>query len=129
MKKESQQQHPAPETLRADFKDFVLRLDEAERIAENLAQDEASLRESGPGKTRRILRIAAVAASLALVAGLGAGLASRLSAPKDTFDDPYLAYAAVEDALNRISAQAGKGLALERQGEAKLQESFSVFHR
>ena len=129
MKKESQQQHTAPETLRADFKDFVLRLDEAERIAENLAQDEAPMRESGPGKTRRILRIAAVAASLALVAGLGAGLASRLSAPKDTFDDPYLAYAAVEDALNRISVQAGKGLALERQGEAKLQESFSVFHR
>lgn len=139
MKKEPLHPHPVtPENLRAELEDYVRRLDEAERIADALAQDpqHAAMRENGPGPAgkrpaaaKRLFRLAAVAASLLLVAGLGAGLSNRLQAPKDTFDDPYLAYAAVEEALNRISSSAGKGIALEREGESKLQESFTVFHR
>lgn len=42
------------------------------------------------------------AASVALVAGLGMGFLLRSPEPRDTFSDPYLAYAAVEQALNRM---------------------------
>ena len=75
------------------------------------------------------LRIAAIAASVALVAALGLGLYNRYTEPKDTFDDPYLAYAAVEEALSRVSLAAGKGLALERESETYLQETLSVLNR
>ena len=75
------------------------------------------------------LHIAAIAASVALVAALGLGLYNRYTEPKDTFDDPYLAYAAVEEALSRVSLAAGKGLALERESETYLQETLSVLNR
>lgn len=42
----------------------------------------------------------AVAASVAVL--LGAGLWAMPKPPKDTFDDPYLAYAALEQALGRM---------------------------
>ena len=90
--------------------------------------------ESGPRRPQAApraaaLRIAAIAASVALVAALGLGLYNRYTEPKDTFDDPYLAYAAVEEALSRVSLAAGKGLALERESETYLQETLSVLNR
>jgi hypothetical protein len=93
--------------------------------------------ESGPRRLQTAprapraaaLRIAAIAASVALVAALGLGLYNRYTEPKDTFDDPYLAYAAVEEALSRVSLAAGKGLALERESETYLQETLSVLNR
>ena len=46
-----------------------------------------------------------MAAAAALVIGLGGWALSRPSAaPQDTFEDPYLAYAAVEKALGKMSA-------------------------
>ena len=90
--------------------------------------------ESGPRRPQATpraaaLRVAAIAASVALVAALGLGLYNRYTEPKDTFDDPYLAYAAVEEALSRVSLAAGKGLALERESETYLQETLSVLNR
>ena len=90
--------------------------------------------ESGPRRPQAApraaaLRIAAIAASVALVAALCLGLYNRYTEPKDTFDDPYLAYAAVEEALSRVSLAAGKGLALERESETYLQETLSVLNR
>ena len=53
-----------------------------------------------------------IAAAAVVVIGLGWFGMDRLSQPKDTFDDPYLAYAAVEQALMKVSgtvnAAAGK---------------------
>ncbi len=55
-----------------------------------------------PRKARRNWSIAAAAA---VVIGLGGWALSRPSAaPQDTFEDPYLAYAAVEKALGKMSA-------------------------
>ena len=55
-----------------------------------------------PRKARRNWSIAAAAA---VVIGLGGWALSRpSSAPQDTFEDPYLAYAAVEKALGKRSA-------------------------
>lgn len=53
-----------------------------------------------PSKTRN-WSIAAAAAVIIGLAGWGLG---RPAMPKDTFDDPYLAYAAVEQALQKMSA-------------------------
>ena len=142
---------PVPEHFRDDMEAFVRSLDGAERLlGETGAEGGASTtggsrttvhaRQTGdagmtggtqasPRRGTIVLRIAAIAASVALVAMLGTGLYNRHTEPKDTFDDPYLAYAAVEDALQRVSLAAGKGLALERESEAYLQETLSVFNR
>ena len=129
---------PVPEHFRDDMEAFVRALDEAERLlgetgtADNDRRTDGAREADGTGEPQRrtiAFRITAIAASVALVAVLGAGIYNRLSAPKDTFDDPYLAYAAVEDALNRVSRAAGKGLALERESETYLQETLSVLNR
>ncbi|MBR1872180.1 MAG: hypothetical protein IJ795_03115 [Bacteroidales bacterium] len=55
-----------------------------------------------PGRSRSMWGIAAAAAVLI---GLGGWALIRPSAaPKDTFDDPYLACAAIEKAFDRMSA-------------------------
>ena len=44
-----------------------------------------------------------IAASLAILAGIGLTWYDRSRPLEDTFDDPALAYAAIEDALERMS--------------------------
>ena len=51
---------------------------------------------------RRPLAIWSVAASVAVVAGIGLTALLRTPEPKDTFSDPYLAYAAIEQAFGRM---------------------------
>ena len=130
---------PVPEHFRDDMEAFVRDLDGAERLLGAMApagsgRTAGTQPESGPRRPQAApraaaLRIAAIAASVALVAALGLGLYNRYTEPKDTFDDPYLAYAAVEEALSRVSLAAGKGLALERESETYLQETLSVLNR
>lgn len=53
----------------------------------------------------RAHRTWSIAAAAAVLIGLGGWALSRPStAPQDTFEDPYLAYAAVEKALGKMSA-------------------------
>ncbi|MBR3013201.1 MAG: hypothetical protein IKH60_07820 [Bacteroidales bacterium] len=54
-------------------------------------------------RPRRMLRIAGVAASLALLVGIGLGINSFRNQPKDTFSDPHQAYAMVAASLSFIS--------------------------
>ena len=133
MKQMPNDQMPVPAHFREDMEAFVRELDGAERLLDGSGAasetQTAGKAQATPGSRTVILRIAAVAASLALVAGLGSGLYSRLTAPKDTFDDPMLAYATVEAALNRVSRAAGKGIALERESETYLHETLSIFNR
>ena len=53
---------------------------------------------------RRSRRNWSIAAAAALAIGLTGWGLSRPAAPQDSFDDPYLAYAAVEQALGKMSA-------------------------
>lgn len=46
-----------------------------------------------------------VAAAAAVTVGIAGWSLSRPAEPRDTFDDPYLAYAAVEQALAKTSAR------------------------
>ena len=71
-------------------------------------------REAG----RKSLRIMTVAAAASLLVGIGFGLAGINDEPKDTFDDPYLAYAQVEKALSIMSEGMKKGLDMAEESEA-----------
>lgn len=50
-----------------------------------------------------------IAASVAIVAGIGLALLLRPAPLKDSYDDPYLAFAAMEQALSRMSETLGTG--------------------
>ena len=81
--------------------DELLKVAGDERVAVP-ADIKASVRRSvfseGAGRKWVLGGIAAAAALL-----VGVGFAVRNSGPKDTFDDPYLAYAELEKAFGMIS--------------------------
>ena len=56
------------------------------------------------GTRRRSWILGGIAAAAALL--IGVGFAVSHSGPKDTFDDPYLAYAELEKAFDMISDKA-----------------------
>jgi hypothetical protein len=77
---------------------------------------------SGTSSSRpQWLRYAAgIAASLAILAGIGIGLNVRNN-PKDTFTDPEQAYAMLQASFSYISSQMDKGVAsLTQETEAVL---------
>ena len=47
--------------------------------------------------------------------------------PKDTFDDPYLAYAELEKAFTRMSGEIRKGVSMAQQSEEIIEKTASVF--
>jgi len=59
----------------------------------------------------------AVAAAAILVAGL---FFTREPEPKDTFDDPYLAYAALEEALNTVGGKMQKSIEIVEEQSAPI---------
>lgn len=54
---------------------------------------------------RPAARYWSIAAAAAVMVGIAGWSLSRPAEPQDTFDDPYLAYAAVEQALAKTSAR------------------------
>lgn len=87
------------------------------------------LTEEEPQKTGRVmtLRMVSIAAAAALLAGVGFGIARWQSEPKDTFDDPYLAYAELEKAFARVSDGMQRGLAMVEESEAAMDKVTSIF--
>lgn len=88
-----------------------------------------SLTSDDPQHARRIrtIRFMSMAASVAVLAGIGLGIARWNDEPKDTFDDPYLAYAELEKAFAKVSVGMQKGLAMAEESEAALDKVASVF--
>lgn len=73
-----------------------------------------------PRKSRKTWGMAAAAA---ILIGLGGWALSRPSAaPLDTFDDPYLAYAAVEKALGKMSASVQSTADKVAQAETRIDD-------
>lgn len=61
-----------------------------------------------------------VAASVTVLLGIGLTALLRTPEPKDTFTDPYLAYAAVEQAFNRMGQTVAQSAQLIEQSENKV---------
>jgi len=80
-----------------------------QRLRETLAASELAL-AARPRPARWIPY-----ASLAVAAAVAALVLLPPSGPKDTFDDPYLAYAEVEKAFRTISDKMNGGMELARE--------------
>ena len=106
---------PVPEGLR-------------QRLAETLAAREvASGRTPRPSAARRIayvsLSVAAALAAALVIPTLGKG------EPKDTFDDPYLAYAEVERVFQRISDKMATGVDIAREAKPVADKTLNVLEK
>lgn len=107
-----------PDGFASRMKDGV----QAHEVLEHLASDGSEGR-----RNVRTLRIVSAAASVALLAGVGFGIAKWQSEPKDTFDDPYLAYAEIEKAFEKMSTGINKSLAMAGETEEVIEKVASVF--
>jgi hypothetical protein len=91
---------------------------EARKIARNLENDADRV---------RTVRWIGAAAAVTLLAGTGLGIANWQKQPKDTFDDPYLAYAELEKAFATMSDSLQKGLAMADKSEDIIDRTINVF--
>lgn len=108
-------------------------LDERTAVPEGFAErirasvDAQSIIDEITEDPHRMVRIVGAAASVAVVAGIGLGMAKWQNEPKDTFDDPYMAYAELEKAFATMSGGVQKALAMAEESEAALDKVTSVF--
>lgn len=100
------------------FAERIGRQVEAQKIAKDL--------EYGADRTRTVRWIGA-AAAVTLLAGTALGIANWQNRPKDTFDDPYLAYAELEKAFATMSDSLQKGLAMADKSEDIIDRTINVF--
>ena len=91
---------------------------EAHKIAKDLEND--------ADRTRTVRWIGA-AAAVTLLAGTSLGIVNWQNQPKDTFDDPYLAYAELEKAFATMSDSLQKGLAMAEKSEDIIDRTINVF--
>lgn len=68
-------------------------------------------------------------ASLAVAAAAAAIIALPQRGPKDTFDDPRLAYAEVEKVFRTISDKMNDGVALVREAEASAEIPQNILNK
>lgn len=91
---------------------------EAHKIAKDLEND--------ADRTRTVRWIGA-AAAVTLLAGTALGIVNWQNQPKDTFDDPYLAYAELEKAFATMSDSLQKGLAMADKSNDIIDRTINVF--
>ena len=115
----------SPEALEKVADDLSIKVpDTISLLAEN-AVLAASGTETVRHERRRFMYIIGPA-----VTALAASLAVILCIPrhpKDTFDDPRMAYAEVERALNLISSKMDKGLEIASEAEPVIEKTTIVF--
>lgn len=112
------------EIEKLDLKDLeALASDQEVSVPRDLGQRTARLLgglEQAERRSRRPLWAAGAAA--ALLAAVAGGLLLRPSRPRDTYDDPALAYAAVEAALGRVRQGMTPGARMIVQAQEKLEK-------
>jgi hypothetical protein len=91
---------------------------EAHKIARDLENDADRV---------NTVRWIGAAAAVTLLAGTALGVANWQKQPKDTFDDPYLAYAELEKAFATMSDSLQKGLAMADKSEDIIDRTINVF--
>lgn len=78
------------------------------------------------GRKKKIYSMVSVAAAIAvIVTGLSVSLLNN--EPKDTFDDPYLAYAELEKAFATMSEGMKKGMDMVESSESVIKKSTEIF--
>ena len=87
--------------------------------AELDAQNKLETMKEEPRKIR-LVPVIGVAASVLLLIGIGLGIARWQSEPKDTFTDPYLAYAELEKAFSTMSEGMQKGFSMAEKSEVSI---------
>jgi len=73
-----------------------------------------------PERRRHATLVWSIAASVAVVAGIGLTALLHTPEPKDTFTDPYLAYAAIEQAFGRMGEAVSQGVVILEQKEMEI---------
>lgn len=68
-----------------------------------------------------------IAAAVAVIIGVGIGIFGLQNEPKDTFDDPYLAYAELERAFATMSQELRKGFEMADRSEEIMDKAAAVF--
>ena len=91
---------------------------EAHKIAKDLENDADRV---------RTVRWTGAAAAVILLAGTALGIVNWQNQPKDTFDDPYLAYAELEKAFATMSDSLQKGIAMADKSEDIIDRTINVF--
>ena len=91
---------------------------EAQKIAKDLENDADRV---------KTVRWIGAAAAVTLLAGTALGIVNWQNQPKDTFDDPYLAYAELEKAFATMSDSLQKGLAMADKSEDIIDRTINVF--
>ena len=78
------------------------------------------------GKKKRIYSMISVAAAITVIA-TGLSISLLNTEPKDTFDDPYLAYAELEKAFATMSEGMKKGMDMVETSESVIKKSTEIF--
>ena len=76
---------------------------------------------------RRTAIVWSAAASVAVVAGIGLTALLRTPEPKDTFSDPYLAYAAIEEAFGRMGEAVSQGAVILEKQETEIDNKIAYW--
>lgn len=80
-------------------------------------------------KRRNFTRIAGIAASAAILLGIGFGIGHAANSPKDTFTDPYLAYAQLEETFSMISDKMDKGLTMASEAGNMISKTNEIMNK
>jgi hypothetical protein len=94
-------------------------LDESIPVPEELSGRVQEAVHAARKPARRWILPSGIAAAVAILVAVGIGL-TRNPEPKDTFDDPYLAYAEVEKVFSKISGAVAYGAEKVNESEQTL---------
>ena len=78
------------------------------------------------GKKKKIYSMISVAAAITVIV-TGLGMSILNNEPKDTFDNPYLAYAELEKAFATMSEGMKKGMDMVEASESVIKKSTEIF--
>ena len=99
----------------------------AERIGKQVEVQKIARDLENDADRVRTVRWIGAAAAVTLLAGTALGIVNWQNQPKDTFDDPYLAYAELEKAFATMSDSLQKGLAMAEKSEDIIDRTINVF--
>ena len=78
------------------------------------------------GKKKKTYSIIGAAAAITVIVA-GVGISILNNEPKDTFDNPYLAYAELEKAFAKMSEGMKKGMGMVETSESVIKKSAEIF--